>query len=218
MTTIDHNTNSEDKRDSFAYQYLHHAGDVLHKSALRLGETINRCTDILIEKLRDNKKILICGNGGSASDAQHFASELVVHFDVFRKALPAIALTSDSAILTSAGNDFSFEEIFSRQVEALGQEGDVLIAISTSGTSKNILKAVQSARGQGLFVIAMTGALPNPLSELSHFPIGIPGDNTADIQTVDVAIIHAICAKIDQAFSDPDNCNSKNSSFNIVLF
>ncbi len=205
MTNNDHNTISDENRDSFSYLYLHHAGDVLHKSAHHLGKTIDQCAGILIEKLRDKKKILICGNGGSASDAQHFASELVVHFDVFRQALPAIALTSDSAILTSAGNDFSFEEIFSRQVEALGQEGDVLIAISTSGTSKNILKAAQSAQDCGLFVITVTGPLPNPLSELSHFPIGIPADNTADIQAVDVVIIHAICTKIDQAFFVPDD-------------
>jgi len=199
------NTTSNKEPASFAFQYLHHAGDILQKSAVHLGPTIDRCTEILIEKLRNNQKILLCGNGGSASDAQHFASELVVHFDTFRQALPAIALTSDSAILTSAGNDFSFEEIFSRQVEALGQEGDVLIAISTSGTSPNIIKAAEAAKDQGLYVISITGPLPNPLSEFAHFPIDIPGDKTADIQTVDVAIIHAICTKIDEAFSDHSN-------------
>lgn len=205
MTNKANQITTTEENPSFAFQYLQHAGDVLHKSAVHLGPTIDRCTEILIEKLQNDQKILICGNGGSASDAQHFASELVVHFDVFRQALPAIALTSDSAILTSAGNDFSFEEIFSRQVEALGQEGDVLIAISTSGTSPNIIKAAQTARDLGLFVITITGSLPNPLSEFAHFPIDIPGKNTADIQTVDVAIIHAICTKIDEAFSDHDN-------------
>ena len=185
----------------FSSKYLRHAGDVLHKSAHHLGEIIDQGTEIIIDALRNNQKILICGNGGSASDAQHFASELVVHFEVIRQALPAIALTADSAVLTSAGNDFCFEEIFSRQVEALGQKGDVLIAISTSGTSPNIIKAAQAARELGMYVMTMTGPIPNQLSELAHFPIGIPGDTTADIQVVDVAIIHAICKKIDEAFS-----------------
>jgi len=186
--------------NSFSSQYLSHAGDVLYKSAHHLGEIIDQGTEILIDALRNNQKILICGNGGSASDAQHFASELVVHFEIMRQALPAIALTADSAVLTSAGNDFCFEEIFSRQVEALGQKDDVLIAISTSGTSPNIIKAAQAARDLGLYVMTMTGPIPNQLSELADFPIGIPGDTTADIQVVDVAIIHAICKKIDEAF------------------
>jgi len=186
--------------NSFSNKYLSHAGDVLYKSAHHLGEIIDQGTEILIDALRNNQKILICGNGGSASDAQHFASELVVHFEVIRQALPAIALTADSAVLTSAGNDFCFEEIFSRQVEALGQKGDVLVAISTSGTSSNIINAAKAARDLGLYVMTMTGPIPNQLSELADFPIGIPGDTTADIQVVDVAIIHAICKKIDEAF------------------
>ena len=192
---------SKGSSNSFSYQYLSHAGDVLHKSAHHLGEVIDQGAKILIDALRNKQKILICGNGGSASDAQHFASELVVHFEVMRQALPAIALTADSAILTSAGNDFCFEDIFSRQVEALGLQGDVLIAISTSGTSPNTIKAAQTARKCGLYVITITGPIPNQLSEYAHFPIGIPGDNTADIQVVDVAIIHAICTKIDEAFN-----------------
>ena len=193
-------SSNESYNSSFSFQYLSHAGDVLHTSAHHLGEVIDQAAEILIEALRNNQKILICGNGGSASDAQHFASELVVHFEAMRQALPAIALTADSAILTSAGNDFCFEEIFSRQVEALGQKGDVLVAISTSGTSPNIINAAKAARDLGLYVMTTTGPVPNQLSELADFPIGIPGDTTADIQVVDVTIIHAICKKIDEAF------------------
>lgn len=151
--------------------------------------------------LQSGNKVLVCGNGGSAADAQHFAAELVGRYEADRRGLPAIALTTDSSVLTSLGNDFGFEEIFSRQVSALGAKGDVLVGISTSGTSPNVLNAAKAALAQDLRVLAMTGSNAAPLAELSHRAIVSHSDNTATTQEMHIFAVHCICAIVDEHFS-----------------
>jgi D-sedoheptulose 7-phosphate isomerase len=155
-------------------------------------EAATRATQIL-----DNDgKILICGNGGSASDAQHFAAELVCRYERDRKALGAIALTADTAILTAAGNDYDFSKIFSRQVEALGRSGDLLVAITTSGQSDNVSLAVETAINLGVQVIALTGKDGGKLAPLianKGLELRIPSSVTAHIQEAHAIIIHCIC-------------------------
>lgn len=144
------------------------------------------------------RKILICGNGGSASDAQHFAAELVGRFMRERAAIAAIALTTDTSILTAIGNDYSFRRIFVRQIEALGQPGDVLFGISTSGESPNVLDAVKYARQAGLKTMALTGRDGGSIGAAAELHINVPDQNTARIQEVHRTIIHAICEIVER--------------------
>jgi D-sedoheptulose 7-phosphate isomerase len=155
----------------------------------------------LIETLRQGGKILLCGNGGSAADCQHIAAELVVRYEQNRKALAAIALSTDSSILTANGNDFGFDSIYSRQVEAIADEKDCLIAISTSGTSKNILKAVEAARLKGMVVIGLTGRDGGELSGLVIHSVIVPSEVTARIQEAHILIGHWWCGAIEEAVS-----------------
>ena len=142
-------------------------------------EQIARATELATGALRAGKKILFAGNGGSAADAQHLATELVVRFVVNRAALPAIALTTDSSIMTAIGNDLGFEQLFARQIAALGQAGDVFVAISTSGRSANILTACREARERKLSVIGLTGANGGAMGELCDVLVRVPSDKTA---------------------------------------
>ncbi|MCK5727200.1 MAG: SIS domain-containing protein [Thiotrichaceae bacterium] len=160
--------------------------------------TIEKASTAMIHALANNKKILFCGNGGSAADSQHLAAELVVRFETNRRALPAIALTANSSTLTAHSNDIGFETVFSRQVEALGQAGDVLIAISTSGASNNIIKAVQAANEKDMMTIAMTGSEGNQLAELANIAVKIPSNTTARIQEAHIMVGHWWCQQIDQ--------------------
>jgi D-sedoheptulose 7-phosphate isomerase len=143
-------------------------------------------------------KVLVCGNGGSAADAQHFAAELVGRFVVERGPLPAIALTTDTSALTAIGNDYGFEAVFERQVRALGGAGDVLIALSTSGESANVIAAVHAARELGIATIALTGANGGTLAEECDHALRAPAAATAHVQEVHVAILHAICSALDE--------------------
>lgn len=155
----------------------------------------------LIACLDGGGKILVCGNGGSAADSLHLSSELLNKYDRVRRPLPAISLTADSSTLTSIGNDETFDHVFSKQVEALGNAGDVLIVISTSGNSANILAAVNAAKQRQLDVIALNGRAGGKLSELlddGDIDIVVPGEKTARIQEVHGIIIHAFCEFIDQ--------------------
>ncbi len=156
--------------------------------------------DLLWEVVRQGGTILICGNGGSAADAQHFAAELVVRFKQNREAIPCIALTTDTSILTASANDFSYEGVFARQVEALGRKGDALVAISTSGTSKNVIAAVETAKERGLKVVSLIGAKPSPLQELSDVCIKVPSSTTARIQEVHELCLHIIAEEIEDRF------------------
>jgi D-sedoheptulose 7-phosphate isomerase len=157
-------------------------------------EQVAGATELTAKTLRSGKKILFAGNGGSAADAQHLATELVVRFIVNRPALPAIALTTDTSILTAIGNDFGFEQLFARQIAALGQAGDVLVAISTSGRSPNILAACREARERKLSVIGLTGADGGAMDGLCDVLVRVPSDKTAFVQQVHIAVGHIICA------------------------
>ena len=143
--------------------------------------------------LEKGRKILICGNGGSAADSQHMAAEFVGRFVKERQSLPALALTVDTSLLTAVGNDYGFDCVFSRQVEGLGQEGDVLIAISTSGNSANVVKAIKTAKEKGIYVIALTGENGGILAKESDLCLAVPSQVTARIQEMHIMIIHMIC-------------------------
>jgi D-sedoheptulose 7-phosphate isomerase len=145
-----------------------------------------------------NGKILIAGNGGSAADAQHFAGELVSRFYFDRPPLAAIALTTDSSILTAIGNDYGYEDVFARQVQALGRTGDVFIAISTSGNSPNILKAIVAAKSIGLVVIGLTGRSGGKMKALCDICLCAPSDSTPRIQECHLVIEHSLCACIEE--------------------
>jgi|LSQX01.1.fsa_nt_gb D-sedoheptulose 7-phosphate isomerase len=181
-------------------KYIVESSEVLYLASQSLPKAIDEATSMLIKAFSNNNKVLICGNGGSAADAQHFAAELTIRFEKSRRGLPAIALSTDTSIITAAGNDFGFETVFARQVEALGSSGDVLIAISTSGNSPNIVKAAHVASDKGLKVIGLTGQSPNQLSEFCHLTINAPGNSTADIQLVHLVVIHAICKLVDSVY------------------
>jgi len=165
-------------------------------------DAVARAADIVTDALRAGRKILFAGNGGSAADAQHLATELVVRFMIDRAALPAIALTTDGSLLTAAGNDLGFDHIFSRQVLALGQTGDVLIALSTSGRSPNVLAACRAARERGLTVIGFTGAKGGALAALCDLTLRVPSDTTWLIQQVHMAAGHTVCAIAEEAVFD----------------
>ncbi|VAW96748.1 DnaA initiator-associating protein DiaA [hydrothermal vent metagenome] len=170
-----------------------------------LIEPITNAVNLLVSALKSKNKILVCGNGGSAADAQHFAAELVCRFERERPSLPAIALTTDSSLLTAISNDYSYKEVFARQVSGLGQQGDILIAISTSGNSKNVLRAMEVAHEKQMPVIALTGHngghIAKQLSE-NDIEIRVPTDSTARTQEVHILTLHCLCDQIDaQLFS-----------------
>jgi D-sedoheptulose 7-phosphate isomerase len=172
--------------------------EVFHTLLKTLIPQILDCAEIIFEALAKGNKILICGNGGSAADAQHIAAELVGRYETERVALPAIALTTDTSALTALANDYSFEKIFARQIEALARPDDVLIAISTSGNSPNVVSAVMSARSKGCKVIGLTGADGKKLASLCDGCILIPARRTARIQEAHITIGHIWCEIIDE--------------------
>jgi D-sedoheptulose 7-phosphate isomerase len=155
--------------------------------------TVALMADAMVKAVRGGGKVLALGNGGSAADAQHFAAEMVNRFLMERKALPAVALSTDTSVLTSIANDYSFEGVFSRQVEALGREGDVLLAISTSGTSPNVLKALEQANIFSMVTIGMTGGDPGKMSSLCDICMSVPGRLAPRIQEVHHLALHLIC-------------------------
>lgn len=147
--------------------------------------------------IRAGGKIMFCGNGGSAADAQHLAAELLGRYLVNRRALPAIALTTDSSALTAIANDFGFDEVFSRQVQGLGRPGDVLVAISTSGNSPNILQAVQAAREIGIVAIGLTGSAGGRMADLCDICLRVPSAHTPRIQEMHIAVGHMLCELVE---------------------
>jgi len=157
-----------------------------------------------ISVLRAGGKLLLCGNGGSAADSQHIATELTVRFETDRRALPAIALTTDTSALTAAGNDLGFDEIFARQVGALGRQGDLLVRLTTSGDSANIIEALKTGRQMGLVTACLSGRNGGRIAEqgLADHCLVVPADNTARIQEVHILIGHLLCAAVDAAFDD----------------
>ena len=193
---------SDDSRDQTSAHIRELEDSVRTKQKLneQSSKTIAAGAKIWAEVLGKGKKILFCGNGGSAADSQHIATELVVRLKMKRKALPAIALTTDSSILTASGNDFGFKHIFSRQVEALGNAGDLLVCISTSGKSANVLEAAKVAKKQRLKVMSLTGKGVSPLSKLAHTAISVPSSETQWIQEAHITILHILCAQAELIF------------------
>ncbi|KZS23613.1 D-sedoheptulose 7-phosphate isomerase [Wohlfahrtiimonas chitiniclastica] len=165
--------------------------------------TLENVAETLIDVYREQGKILIVGNGGSAADAQHMAAELVGRFELEREGLPAIALTTDTSILTAVGNDYGYHYTFARQVEALGQPNDALIAISTSGNSESIVNAVKTARKKGIYTIGLTGSRACMMDELCDVMIKIPSTHTPRIQESHLLVEHMLCQLIETALFAP---------------
>ena len=166
-------------------------------SDMALHGLIQQAADASVQALKKGNKILFAGNGGSAADAQHWAGELVSRFYYDRPGLPGIALTTDTSILTAIGNDYGYDYVFARQVEALGQQGDVLYAISTSGNSRNIVRAVEAARDRRMTVIGFTGQGGGQLGDMCDLCFRVPSDETPRIQEGHEALGHMLCALIE---------------------
>ena len=183
-------------------QHFTDSAQLKHDAVEALAPAIARAAEILTESLLADGKILACGNGGSASDAQHFAAEMVGRFERERPELPAISLATDTSILTAVANDYAFEQVFAKQVRALGAKGDVLLAISTSGNSANVVAAINAAREREMRVVALTGKGGGRIGQMlaagdSH--LCVPHDRTARIQEVHLLMIHCLCDAIDNA-------------------
>lgn len=175
-------------------------------AAETLPAVIDAAGQRMVQALLSDHKILSCGNGGSAGDAQHFSSELLNRFERERPSLPAIALTTDTATLTAIANDYSYNEVFSKQIRALGNDGDILLAISTSGNSSNVIQAIQAAHDRGMSVIALTGRDGGnmvSLLETDDIEIRVAVNSTARIQEVHLLVIHSLCDFIDCALFGP---------------
>jgi D-sedoheptulose 7-phosphate isomerase len=180
----------------------HFAESVATKQAAAkvLAPAIGRAGQLMAQSLLDDGKIFSCGNGGSAADAQHFSAELLNRFEMERPGLPAMALTTDSSTLTSISNDYAYEEIFSKQVRALGKAQDVLLGISTSGNSENVIRAIAAAHERGMKVVALTGRDGGRMADIfepGDVEIRVPATRTARIQEVHLVVIHCLCDLID---------------------
>jgi D-sedoheptulose 7-phosphate isomerase len=159
---------------------------------------IEQSGQMICEALSSGRKVLLCGNGGSAADAQHIAAELVGCYEKQRRSWPAIALTTDTSALTAVSNDLGYEQVFARQLAGLAQAGDVLIAISTSGKSQNVLRAAERARELGCKTIALTGATAEPLGSLCDMALAVPSSRTSRVQEAHITIGHLWCEMVDQ--------------------
>jgi len=180
-------------REHFAQHLL-----AAERAGNELAERIEACAQLLSTALRNGQKVLVMGNGGSAADAQHFAAELVGRFLVERRALPAIALTTDSSIITAVGNDYGFERVFQRQVEALAVPGDVVIGISTSGNSPNVLLALQAAKALGCTTVGLLGRDGGAIAPLVDVNLTVSSMHTPHIQEVHAIIVHILCQQVEQ--------------------
>ncbi len=189
---------SQDSKDGTAVNSIKEHLNVMGLVLDQCSQAIEDCCEILYQSFESGNKVLLCGNGGSAADSQHIAAEFVGRFETERRALPAISLSTDTSALTALSNDYGFERIFSRQVEALAVAGDCLIAISTSGNSPNVIAAVMAARNRGCKVIGMTGAKGKKLASLSDACIIVPSERTARVQEAHITIAHIWCEMIDK--------------------
>jgi D-sedoheptulose 7-phosphate isomerase len=187
-----------DATESLLADELQEHREVFEATARMLREPLTRVLDVLEGGLRAGGKLLLFGNGGSAADAQHIAAELVIRYAVNRRALAAISLTTDSSALTACGNDFGFEAIFERQIEALGRPNDVAVGISTSGNSANVLRALRQARAMGLATIGLTGAGGGQMTALCDAAVVVPSSVTARIQEMHISIGHMLCKALEQ--------------------
>lgn len=168
-----------------------------------ISDTIVRIAELTAKAMLDGRKLIVAGNGGSAADAQHLVAEFVVRLTVNRPALRAVALTVDSSILTAIGNDFGYDDVFARQMEAIGQTGDVFLGISTSGNSKNILKALQVARERDIVTVGFTGSGGGTMRALCDHNIIIPSDVTMNIQESHLALEHIFCMLVERCYFGP---------------
>ncbi|NQT25814.1 D-sedoheptulose 7-phosphate isomerase [candidate division KSB1 bacterium] len=167
------------------------------RMAEMLTDGIASAVDMIGSALESGQTLFLCGNGGSAADSQHIAAEMIGRFERERQSYPAIALTTDTSALTSIGNDYGFENIFSRQIEGLAKQGDILIGISTSGGSKNVIKAMEMAKTKGMSIIAFTGANPGVMGNLADITIAIPVERTALVQEGHIAVGHLLCELVE---------------------
>lgn len=184
------------------YQHFNDSIQTKHDALELLPALIESAANSIVQSLLNNGKVLTCGNGGSAGDAQHFSSEMLNRFERERPSLPAIALSTDTSTLTSIANDYSFNEVFSKQIRALGQSGDILLAYTTSGNSGNILEAIRTAHDREMIIIVVTGKDGGQLSSLSFLnendiELRVPSNSTARIQEVHLLITHCLCDLID---------------------
>ena len=177
---------------------FHEVSDTLKNTLEREKNNIEVSISSILKALKNKKKLLICGNGGSAAQSQHFAAELVGRFKIDRLGIPAIALTTDTSILTALGNDFGFDSIFAKQVETLGGEGDILFCLSTSGNSENLIKAISKAKEKKISTISLLGKNGGKIKGISDLSIIVPSHDTARIQEVHLVIIHSICQTIEK--------------------
>lgn len=185
--------------DAFAEGHL----DAAHEVLTTLRPAIEAVAAGMAERLRAGGKVMVCGNGGSAADAQHFAAELVNRFQRERRPYAALALTTDSSVLTSIGNDYDFSQVFSKQVEALGRPGDVLLAISTSGGAANVCRAAQAAQAAGLWTVALCGGKGGQLAGLADEVLCVASSGvTARIQEGHAMIVHALCQLIEEMLAE----------------
>lgn len=180
---------------------LQESANIKMQLAREQTETLVAALEAIVAALAAGRTIFFFGNGGSAADAQHLAAEMVGRFTLERRPLPALALTTDTSILTSIGNDYGFENIFLRQIQGLGRPGDVAVGISTSGNSPNVLRAMESAQEQGLVTIALTGRGGGALARQAQFCLRVPSENTARIQESHITIGHLICQAVDEALA-----------------
>lgn len=182
-------------RQKFIKESLNDSAEVKKLILEECKDDINRACDAVRDAIKDGKKILFCGNGGSAADSQHLATEFMIRMshDINRPAIGAIALTTDTSNITAGGNDIGFENIFARNVEGLGNEGDILVAISTSGTSPNVMKAVEMAKSKGMTTIGFLGKDGGKLIDMVDIPIVIPSNNTQRIQEGHITVGHILC-------------------------
>jgi len=193
-------------KEKFITESLKESSETKLKIEQECKEDILKAANILSEVYRNGSKLLLCGNGGSAADCQHIATELMIRLShhIQRPALPAIALTTDTSNLTAGGNDIGFENVFARNVEGLGNKGDVLIAISTSGNSGNVIKAVEMAQKKGMKVIGLLGGDGGKLKSIVDLPVVIPSSNVQRIQEGHITVAHIICELVeDELYGTP---------------
>ena len=181
------------------------SAEVKNLMAENLSEEVDEIAVKVVEALKKGKKIFWCGNGGSAADSQHLSTELISRLRFNRPAIPSIALTTDTSFLTAHTNDFDFDDIFSRQIEALGQAGDVLIGISTSGNSKNILKAIKTAKSKEILTIVFSGKNGGTMKNIANFSLIVPSHETQRIQEGHITIGHIICDLIEKSLYGNNN-------------
>ena len=187
-------------RERLIREYIDRSIEVKRSMAREQSALLLAIGDKCVETLQAGGAIYLCGNGGSAADAQHAATELIGRFLRERQALPAVALTTDTSILTAVGNDYGFQDIFARQVEGLMTGNDLLVGISTSGRSENVLRAVTAARNKGAFTVGLTGAPGEPLASAADLCLCVPSDYTPHIQEAHVLALHIICDLVERAF------------------